>query len=222
VWNEVKTGYRLACPPGCPKEIYENLMLRCWREERSTRPTFDDLVEYLEARVSVDNRTHNMEDFQPRLKSRSTLGFEPPSPQKQSAGGFVSQFNRTPEYFEGYLQLGINAANTPPGLMGDYDSPSYPTMSSVSKISNIGLPAPQSIHSPPALTTTELADSFGDDYLPLVSQDGSLIHSFTPLEPGVMFSKNTPQPQRDAYVTLHDPVADAYVTLRDPPLKETK
>ena len=37
--KEIQSGYRMPCPSGCPQDIY-NVMVECWREEPSARPTF--------------------------------------------------------------------------------------------------------------------------------------------------------------------------------------
>lgn len=34
--------YRMPCPPGCPDELYE-IMMMCWKEEAAERPTFEFL-----------------------------------------------------------------------------------------------------------------------------------------------------------------------------------
>ena len=38
--KEIQSGYRMPCPSGCPQDIY-NVMVECWREEPSARPTFE-------------------------------------------------------------------------------------------------------------------------------------------------------------------------------------
>lgn len=35
----ITTGYRLECPEGCPKQIYELIFL-CWNNNPEERPTF--------------------------------------------------------------------------------------------------------------------------------------------------------------------------------------
>ncbi|XP_069043231.1 tyrosine-protein kinase JAK2 [Lepisosteus oculatus] len=44
----LKTGNRLTCPEGCPKEIYQ-MMLDCWTNDPAQRPSFKDLT------LGVDN-----------------------------------------------------------------------------------------------------------------------------------------------------------------------
>ena len=41
--DQLGSGYRLPCPKKCPPEIYE-IMLACWKEEYSERPSFDDIL----------------------------------------------------------------------------------------------------------------------------------------------------------------------------------
>lgn len=47
VLHQVEHGYRMPCPPGCPKPLYE-IMLECWRKEEMERPTFETLQWKLE------------------------------------------------------------------------------------------------------------------------------------------------------------------------------
>lgn len=47
VLHQVEHGYRMPCPPGCPKPLYD-IMLECWRKEEMERPTFETLQWKLE------------------------------------------------------------------------------------------------------------------------------------------------------------------------------
>ncbi|KAL4235907.1 Tyrosine-protein kinase Src42A [Mactra antiquata] len=47
VLHQVEHGYRMPCPPGCPKALYE-IMLECWKKEEMERPTFETLQWKLE------------------------------------------------------------------------------------------------------------------------------------------------------------------------------
>lgn len=47
VLHQVEHGYRMPCPPGCPKGLYE-IMLECWKKEEMERPTFETLQWKLE------------------------------------------------------------------------------------------------------------------------------------------------------------------------------
>ena len=42
VLEQVKNGYRMPRPPGCPDKLYK-IMLNCWQEEPESRPTFETL-----------------------------------------------------------------------------------------------------------------------------------------------------------------------------------
>lgn len=44
VLDSVRRGYRLPPPMNCPEEVHE-LMLKCWKEERTDRPPFRELCE---------------------------------------------------------------------------------------------------------------------------------------------------------------------------------
>jgi hypothetical protein len=48
VLYRVQRGYRMPCPLGCPPALYD-IMLDCWCEYRTQRPTFDEL--YWELRL---------------------------------------------------------------------------------------------------------------------------------------------------------------------------
>ncbi|XP_022097118.1 angiopoietin-1 receptor-like isoform X2 [Acanthaster planci] len=54
--DELKDGYRMSKPPNCDDKIY-SLMLRCWEEHPSHRPTFSDLVRILSE--MDDNKTEH-------------------------------------------------------------------------------------------------------------------------------------------------------------------
>ncbi|XP_041115779.1 ephrin type-A receptor 6-like [Polyodon spathula] len=43
----IEEGYRLPAPMGCPVTLHQ-LMLQCWQKERSHRPTFTELVSFLD------------------------------------------------------------------------------------------------------------------------------------------------------------------------------
>ena len=47
VLDKIQTGYRMGCPPSCPKQLHD-IMLECWRDEPNTRPTFETLQWQLE------------------------------------------------------------------------------------------------------------------------------------------------------------------------------
>lgn len=53
VLHQVEHGYRMPCPPGCPKGLYE-IMLECWKKEEMERPTFETLQWKLEEFFTLD------------------------------------------------------------------------------------------------------------------------------------------------------------------------
>ena len=53
VLNQVEHGYRMPCPQGCPKPLYE-IMLECWKKEEMERPTFETLQWKLEEFFTLD------------------------------------------------------------------------------------------------------------------------------------------------------------------------
>jgi len=44
VWNNVASGYRLACPKECPDAVWSNVIFPCWEAEADARPTFEKLA----------------------------------------------------------------------------------------------------------------------------------------------------------------------------------
>ena len=44
--DNIKKGYRMPKPDDCPDAIYQ-LMLRCWAEKTSDRPSFEEIVQKL-------------------------------------------------------------------------------------------------------------------------------------------------------------------------------
>ena len=47
VLEKLPQGYRMGCPPNCPKDLHD-IMLECWREDPVSRPTFESLQWRLE------------------------------------------------------------------------------------------------------------------------------------------------------------------------------
>jgi len=47
VLHQVEHGYRMLCPSGCPRALYE-IMLECWAKDEMERPTFETLQWKLE------------------------------------------------------------------------------------------------------------------------------------------------------------------------------
>ena len=42
----VKDGFRLPCPEGCPRQVYDTLMRPCWAANPTDRPTFAGVLEH--------------------------------------------------------------------------------------------------------------------------------------------------------------------------------
>ncbi|XP_074541470.1 tyrosine-protein kinase FRK-like [Halichoeres trimaculatus] len=53
VVNRVTSGYRMPCPPGCPKVIHD-IMMDCWKQNEQDRPTFETLQWKLEDYFDMD------------------------------------------------------------------------------------------------------------------------------------------------------------------------
>lgn len=47
-------GYRLPQPENCPQDVHD-LMMKCWEEERTERPSFNDLCGLIDAILSKLN-----------------------------------------------------------------------------------------------------------------------------------------------------------------------
>ncbi|KAH9504581.1 Tyrosine-protein kinase Src42A [Bulinus truncatus] len=62
VLHQVEHGYRMPCPQGCPKALYE-IMLDCWRKEEIERPTFETLQWKLEEFFSMDPKEYREASF---------------------------------------------------------------------------------------------------------------------------------------------------------------
>lgn len=57
VLNQVESGYRMPCPPGCPLPLYE-IMLESWRKDPDERPTFETLQWKLEDFFTLDGNEY--------------------------------------------------------------------------------------------------------------------------------------------------------------------
>ncbi|XP_020492334.1 tyrosine-protein kinase FRK [Labrus bergylta] len=53
VVQRVTQGYRMPCPPGCPKVMHD-IMMDCWKENEQERPTFETLQWNLEDFFDLD------------------------------------------------------------------------------------------------------------------------------------------------------------------------
>lgn len=62
VLHQVEHGYRMPCPQGCPKTLYD-IMLDCWRKEEIERPTFETLQWKLEEFFAMDPKEYREASF---------------------------------------------------------------------------------------------------------------------------------------------------------------
>nr|XP_020468579.1 tyrosine-protein kinase FRK [Monopterus albus] len=53
VVQRISQGYRMPCPPNCPKPMY-NIMMDCWKKNEQDRPTFETLQWKLEEFFDMD------------------------------------------------------------------------------------------------------------------------------------------------------------------------
>ncbi|KAJ7385285.1 hypothetical protein OS493_016356 [Desmophyllum pertusum] len=53
MYSLLKTGYRMEKPDTCSDKLYQ-LVLNCWKEDRSERPTFESVTRLLEKMMQED------------------------------------------------------------------------------------------------------------------------------------------------------------------------
>ncbi|XP_072532789.1 tyrosine-protein kinase SRK2 isoform X2 [Salminus brasiliensis] len=58
VVHKLRTGYRMSCPPQCPAVIFE-IMMDCWKDTPSDRPTFETLQWKLEDYFDLDINSYD-------------------------------------------------------------------------------------------------------------------------------------------------------------------
>lgn len=58
VVQKLPTGYRMSCPPHCPKVMYE-IMEECWKDQPADRPTFETLQWKLEDFFDIDMTSYD-------------------------------------------------------------------------------------------------------------------------------------------------------------------
>ncbi|XP_074541321.1 tyrosine-protein kinase FRK [Halichoeres trimaculatus] len=58
VVHRITQGYRMPCPPGCPR-IMHDIMMDCWKENEYDRPTFETLQWKLEDYFDMDITTYD-------------------------------------------------------------------------------------------------------------------------------------------------------------------
>lgn len=65
VMKAINEAFRLPAPMDCPSAIYQ-LMLQCWQHERSKRPRFSDIVNFLDKLLRSPESLKTIADFDPR------------------------------------------------------------------------------------------------------------------------------------------------------------
>ncbi|KAJ8257716.1 hypothetical protein GJAV_G00188920 [Gymnothorax javanicus] len=75
VMKAINEAFRLPAPMDCPSAVYQ-LMLRCWLQDRSKRPCFNDIVNLLDKFLRSPDSLKTIADFDPRVSIRlpSTSG----------------------------------------------------------------------------------------------------------------------------------------------------
>ncbi|TMS36397.1 hypothetical protein L596_003572 [Steinernema carpocapsae] len=70
--ERLRNGDRLAKPEHCPPEIYRNIMLPCWAENKDMRPSFSEIIEVTETTII---------DLRKREESRMNSNYERVAPR---------------------------------------------------------------------------------------------------------------------------------------------
>ena len=107
--DNIARGYRMACPTDCPQEVY-GIMLECWNDDPSMRPSFEKIAEQLED-VYIYENIWNPEmmivniDVSPIVSDEKlTVKASDISMQYQLAQ------SKTGEIWKGTLRKGMNVA----------------------------------------------------------------------------------------------------------------
>ena len=48
----MEQGHRMEAPEGTPKEVYDEIMCKCWLYEPEKRPTFSEIVTMLNTTIA--------------------------------------------------------------------------------------------------------------------------------------------------------------------------
>uniref|UniRef100_A0A674NUD7 receptor protein-tyrosine kinase n=1 Tax=Takifugu rubripes TaxID=31033 RepID=A0A674NUD7_TAKRU len=89
VMKTINEAFRLPAPMDCPSAIYQ-LMLQCWQHDRSKRPRFLDIVNFLDKLLRSPESLKTIADFDPRVSIRL--------PSTSGCDGTV--FRTVPEWLE--------------------------------------------------------------------------------------------------------------------------
>ena len=61
VLERIQTGYRMECPPNCPKKLHD-IMNKCWHKDPDFRPTFKSLQAQMEDFFTDDTEQQKVDD----------------------------------------------------------------------------------------------------------------------------------------------------------------
>ncbi|XP_060614827.2 ephrin type-A receptor 2 isoform X1 [Anolis sagrei] len=106
VMKAINEGYRLPAPLDCPSAVYQ-LMMRCWQQERSHRPRFNDIVSILDKLIRAPESLKTLAEFDPRVSIRlpSTSGSE--GIPFRTVGEWLESI-KMHQYTEHFLSRGYN------------------------------------------------------------------------------------------------------------------
>lgn len=68
--EQIRAGYKLRCPEGCPRAVHEQIMLPCWASNPGARPGFTALCVELEALGVVKKLGSDYDQSMSRVGSR--------------------------------------------------------------------------------------------------------------------------------------------------------
>ncbi|XP_039611416.1 ephrin type-A receptor 2 [Polypterus senegalus] len=107
VMKAINEAFRLPAPMDCPSAVYQ-LMVQCWRQDRSKRPRFPDIVSILEKLMMNPDSLKAIADFDPRVSIRlpSTSGSDG-TPFK-SVPEWLESIKMS-QYCENFLSAGITS-----------------------------------------------------------------------------------------------------------------
>lgn len=74
VWMKVNKGERLAKPASCPDDVWEKIFAPCWQKNYKKRPTFQELVKFIQPRLKLERLGAHGMDSDAGSDTRSYMG----------------------------------------------------------------------------------------------------------------------------------------------------
>ena len=117
VWMKVNKGERLAKPRTCPDDIWLKMFLPCWGKNYKKRPSFQDILNYIEPRLKLERLGTGM-DSDAGSDAGSVMGGSDTGSQTLDTNGDgvgMSRANSSmsstglADFDPAWFQLGVNA-----------------------------------------------------------------------------------------------------------------